>query len=118
MAAGAAEAIKIIQTEPERREKLHQNAAWLREKLTAMGLDIGQSNTYIIPIMLGSSEKALAISDALYRAGYYLAAIRPPTVSPGTARLRLSVQSAHASYQLEGLCQALAEAKGLSSEVR
>jgi 8-amino-7-oxononanoate synthase len=118
LAAGAAEAIKIIQTEPERREKLHQNAAWLREKLTAMGLDIGQSNTYIIPIMLGSSEKALAISDALYRAGYYVAAIRPPTVSPGTARLRLSVQSAHASCQLEGLCQALAEAKGLSSEDR
>ncbi|HDS85013.1 MAG TPA: 8-amino-7-oxononanoate synthase [Phycisphaerales bacterium] len=107
IAAGATEALNLIQSEPQRRVRLQQNAARLREQLTGIGLDIGQSTTHIIPILLGSSEKALAVSAALYEAGYYVAAIRPPTVPPGSARLRLSVQSGHTHAQLEGLCRAI-----------
>jgi len=107
IAAGATEALNLIQTEPQRRVRLQQNAARLREQLTGMGLDIGPGTTHIIPILLGSSETALAVSAALYEAGYYVAAIRPPTVPPGSARLRLSVQSGHTHAHLEGLCRAI-----------
>ena len=68
------------------------------------------------PVLLGEAEKALAVSKALYEAGYYVAAIRPPTVPANTARLRISVQSDHTAAHREGLCQALA--KALSLEAR
>ncbi len=107
IAAGAVEALSIIQAEPQRRQRLQDNAAYLREQLTRMGLDIGQSTTHVIPVLLGASETALAVSSALYEAGYYAAAIRPPTVPPNTARLRISVQADHSRDHLDGFCKAL-----------
>lgn len=107
IAAGAAKAISIIEAEPERRRRLHDAAALLRARLTAMGLDIGQSTTHIVPVLLGEAEKAMAVSKSLYEAGYYVVAIRPPTVPPRTARLRISVQADHTQAQITGLCEAL-----------
>jgi len=108
MAAGAIEAINIIRTEPQRRQHLNATANAMRRRLSAMGLDIGGSTTHIIPVILGESEKAMAVSAALYEAGFYVAAIRPPTVPAHTARLRLSVQYAHTQAHCDGLCDALA----------
>lgn len=107
IAAGAAKAISIIEAEPERRRRLNDAAALLRARLTAIGLDIGQSTTHIVPVVLGEAEKAMAVSKSLYEAGYYVVAIRPPTVPPRTARLRISVQADHAQAQITGLCEAL-----------
>ena len=110
IAAGASKAIDIIRSEPQRRERLQSAAAYLRERFLAMGLDIGHSTTHIIPVLLGTSKRAIAISAMLYEAGYYVAAIRPPTVPPNTARLRISVQADHSCAHLEGLCRAMADA--------
>ncbi len=107
IAAGVTEAIRIIQSEPQRRQRLQDNAAYLRKRFSAMGLDIGDSSTHIIPVLLGQSDRALAVSTALFEAGYYAAAIRPPTVPPDTARLRISVQADHTEAQMAGLCAAL-----------
>lgn len=107
IAAGAVKAIEIIQSEPERRLRLKTAAQFLRQRFSAMGLDIGHSTTHIIPVLLGQAQRAVAVSRALYEAGYYVAAIRPPTVPAGTARLRVSVQADHTAAQLEGLCTVL-----------
>jgi 8-amino-7-oxononanoate synthase len=72
-----------------------------------MGLDIGNSTTQIIPIILGDSAKALDISRKLFEADFSISAIRPPTVPPGTARLRVSVQADHMQEQLDGLWKIL-----------
>lgn len=110
IAAGAKKAIEIIRTEPQRRQRLNAIADTLRQRLAAMGQDIGSSTTHIIPIRLGESDRAVALSTALYEAGFYVAAIRPPTVPPHTARLRVSVQCDHTQAHCDGLCQALAKA--------
>jgi len=107
VAAAALKSLEIIQAEPERRKKLQDNAAFLRNAFVEMGLDIANSTTQIIPVILGDSAKALEVSQKLYDAGYFISAIRPPTVPPGTARLRVSAQSKHTQEQLEGLCEAL-----------
>ncbi len=108
MVAGAAlKAIEIIQAEPDRRKRLQDNAEFLRKEFQAMGLDIGNSTSQIIPVILGESAKALEVSKKLFEEGYFVSAIRPPTVPPATARLRVSVQSGHTQDQLDGLCKVL-----------
>jgi 8-amino-7-oxononanoate synthase len=107
IAAGAVKAIEIIQSEPQRRERLQAGAESLRQRFSEMGLDIGQSTTHIIPVLLGDAQKAVAVSKSLSEAGFCVSAIRPPTVPPHTARLRISVQSDHTQAQREGLCKAL-----------
>lgn len=107
IAAAVLKALDIIRTEPGRRRRLQKNAAFLRDEFGGMGLDIGQSTTQIIPVIIGDTQKAVDVSRRLCDAGYFISAIRPPTVPPGTARLRISVQSAHTQEQLEGLCAAL-----------
>lgn len=107
IACAALKALDIIRTEPARRRRLQKNAAFLREEFQMMELNIGNSTTQIIPVIIGDSQKAVDISKRLFDAGYFISAIRPPTVPPGTARLRISVQSAHTQEQLDGLCKAL-----------
>ncbi|MHC4951160.1 MAG: aminotransferase class I/II-fold pyridoxal phosphate-dependent enzyme, partial [Planctomycetota bacterium] len=92
---------------PKRRKRLNDNAAYLRSRFTEMNLDIGNSTTQIIPVILGDSAKALEVSQKLYDSGFLLSAIRPPTVPQGTARLRVSVQANHTLRQLDGLCENL-----------
>jgi len=102
-------ALDIVKTEPARREKLAANAKYLRAKLNKLGLDTGKSTTHIIPVIIGSSEGTLAVSKELYDRGFFIAAIRPPTVPADSARLRISVQSDHTTEQLDGLCDVLKE---------
>ena len=72
-----------------------------------LGLDIGNSTTHIIPVILGSEQKALETAARLFEKGFFVSAIRPPTVPPGTSRLRISVQAEHTQDQLNALCEAL-----------
>jgi len=108
-AAAALAAIRIIQNEPQRRQQLRENAAYLRNQLTKMGLNIGHTASQIIPAIIGESEKALLWSSRLEAEGYFVTAIRPPTVPKGAARLRLSVQYAHTKEQMDGLCRVLSQ---------
>ena len=107
VAAAALKSLDIIQSEPKRRKRLNDNAAYLRSRFTEMNLDIGNSTTQIIPVILGDSAKTLEVSQKLYDSGFLLSAIRPPTVPQGTARLRVSVQANHTLRQLDGLCENL-----------
>jgi len=107
--AAAMAAIEIIKTEPQRRKNLQTNARYLRNKLKKLGLNIGDSTTHIIPVIIGESTKALTISKKLYERGFFITAIRPPTVPQGSARLRISVQSDHTQKQLDALCDAISK---------
>jgi len=107
--AAALAALEVVRSEPQRRQELSENAAYLRKRLTAQGLNIGKSSTYIIPVIIGDSHDALAAADGLFEKGFLLVAIRPPTVPPNTARLRISVQAGHSRDQLDALADALTE---------
>ena len=105
--AAISAALEIVKAEPQRREKLAANAKYLRNKLNELGLDTGASSTHIIPLIIGSAEKATAVSKKLFEKGFFVAAIRPPTVPSGSARLRISLQSGHTIDQIDSLVDAI-----------
>lgn len=109
LCAGALRALDIIRSEPERRDRLIANADYIRNKLRDAGLNIGSSTTYIIPVIIGSAADALSISKTLYDKGFFVPAIRPPTVPAGSSRLRISIQAQHTKEQMDGLCEAIKE---------
>jgi 8-amino-7-oxononanoate synthase len=86
---------------------LKQNANTLRKILSQSGLNIGNSTTHILPVIVGSAEKTVRIAKNLLADGFFCTAIRPPTVPAGTERLRISVQCEHSQKQLTGLCETL-----------
>ncbi len=109
--AGAARAsLRIVQAEPERRERLLAAVARLRTGSAQLGIALAESTTPIQPLVLGEERRVLAVSSALFQRGYWVAAIRPPTVPRGTARLRITLSAGHGAQQIDGLLEALAAA--------
>jgi len=94
VAAGVEASLAVIAAEPERRHTLRASAARLRASLAARGMPVEAGDSPIIPIVLGTAERALTVADALQARGFDVRAIRPPTVPAGTARLRVSVHLA------------------------
>jgi 8-amino-7-oxononanoate synthase len=85
--------LTLIEQEPERRERVRELAACLRAHLTAAGIPIGPGTSHIVPVLIGDNDTAVALAGMLQRDGFDVRAIRPPTVPPGTARLRVSVNA-------------------------
>jgi 8-amino-7-oxononanoate synthase len=85
VAAALDASLDVIEGEPQRRARLLELAAYLRRRLDMQG------TSQIVPVMLGSNERAVAVAEELQREGFDARAIRPPTVPEGTARLRISV---------------------------
>ncbi len=75
-----------------RASELFARAARFRARLGAAGLDTGASEGCIVPVMLGTSRRALDVAEALQAAGFDVRAVRPPTVPEGSARLRITVR--------------------------
>jgi len=100
-------ALDIVRSEPDRRRQCLANATRLRESLIRTGHDVGRSSTQIIPILLGSAARALDLSRRCADAGLLVPAIRPPTVSVETARLRVSVMATHEWADLQRLIDLL-----------
>jgi 8-amino-7-oxononanoate synthase len=63
----------------------------LRKLISEIGFEVEQTDSPIIPIIIGKNDQAMTVADELQRAGFDVRAIRPPTVPTGTARLRISV---------------------------
>jgi glycine C-acetyltransferase/8-amino-7-oxononanoate synthase len=98
--AGALAALELLVEQPERVFKLQRNARLLRQELADEGIDI-QSETQILPIVIGSASAAVAASERLLERGIFAQAIRPPTVPEGTSRLRLAVMASHSAAELK-----------------
>ena len=107
VAAATRRALRIVREEPWRRAALQDRIAQFRDGAARRGLAVMPSSTPIQPLVLGSETAALAASHRLAEAGYRVAAIRPPTVPAGTARLRITLSAAHSPQQVESLLAAL-----------
>jgi len=86
-------ALGLARVAESERAHLRHIALALREELAAAGLNSGTSVTHIVPVIVGGDEIALHVARGLQRSGFAVKAIRPPTVPPGTARLRVSLTS-------------------------
>lgn len=89
------------------RGHLQQQAERLRALLNRAGLDTGASSTQIVPVILGSEDRALAVAAALEAEGFLGVAIRPPTVPTGTSRIRFALSALHSAEQVEALAAAV-----------
>lgn len=86
------EALNILDDEPDRRERLRRAARTLREMLAPLGVpSFDEHPTHILPIILGDTDRATRARDALAGRGILTALVRPPTVPPGSSRLRMSL---------------------------
>lgn len=102
--------LDVIADEPWRRATLLANAGALRARLRALGVEIGEGRSQIIPVPIGPNDAALAVAAALQHDGFDVRAIRPPTVPAGTARLRVSVNIGVDTETLERFAVRLAAA--------
>ncbi|MFQ5757168.1 MAG: 8-amino-7-oxononanoate synthase, partial [Acidiferrobacterales bacterium] len=82
--------LQIVRSEDWRRERLQSLVDRFVERATDMGLSLAGARTPIQPVILGSPEAAVAASRTLREQGILVPAIRPPTVAPGTSRLRIT----------------------------
>jgi glycine C-acetyltransferase len=110
--AAAKRAVEIVEQEPERRARLHVNAAFLRDGLKETGLDTMESATPIIPVIVGSAEKTMEMAVRLLEKGLFIQGIRPPTVPENTARLRVTVTADHTREDLEYALKTIKEVFG------
>jgi 8-amino-7-oxononanoate synthase len=104
--------LAIIESEPERRERLLERIDRFRAGARSLRWRLLPSETAIQPLILGANAAALRVSEALWRRGLWVPAIRPPTVPRGSARLRITLSAAHAESDVDALLAALAEIAG------
>ena len=109
VACATLKSLELLRSEYWRREHLNRLIARFRQGAAEIGLSLMDSPTPIQPILIGSSERALALSAALKARGILVGAIRPPTVPVGSARLRVTFSASHGEAQVEHLLDVLAE---------
>lgn len=110
-AAASLAAVRLARHEHWRRERLTALVQRFRTRALGQGLDLMASDTPIQPLRCGDNATALALSAALDAAGFWVTAIRPPTVPEGQARLRITLSAAHADADVDALVDALARAR-------
>jgi len=108
LAAASHGALTMVQEEEWRREKLHELIAYFRERAASWGVSCLNSLSPIQSIIVGDNDKAVALSEALLKKGFFVKAIRPPSVPPNTARLRVTLNATHTQKNIEDLLRALA----------
>lgn len=106
--SAAITAFDIIEKEPSIRERLWENIHYLKNGLN--GFDTFGSTTQIIPVAVGNEAKTMEISKRLLENGVFIQGIRPPTVPPGTSRLRITVMASHTRADLDKAAASIKEA--------
>lgn len=106
MAANLA-GIELIENEPDRVKNLQDNVVYFCNCLRAAGIDV-TSDTAIIPIIIGDEKKAMEVSEKLLSSGFYISAIRYPTVAKGQARLRVALMATHTRDELKTAAELIA----------
>jgi len=107
VAAATREALRIVDRDSSPRERVHALTQRFRRGASQLGLALGDSPTPIQPLLLGDAARCLAASQRLMDRGYWVAAIRSPTVPVGTERLRINLSAAHEEHEVDGLLDAL-----------
>ena len=109
--ASAIAAFDVIEKEPDRRAQLWENRRYLSRGLAELGFDTMNSKTPILPVNFQDQATAWEFSEALYRQGILIPAIRPPTVPKGTSRIRITVMATHTQSDLKRALEALAHTR-------
>lgn len=109
VAAATRKSLQLLESENWRREKLQNLIALFRKGAAELGLNLMESITAIQPVIVGSSEQALSLSEKLYEKNILISAIRPPTVPEGTARLRITFSATHTEEHVKKLLTVLDE---------
>lgn len=108
--AAALAALELLQSEPERVERLRSNASVLREGLAAEGLAVAGDGTQIVPVAVGDAAPAMELSERLLERGVFAQGIRPPTVPEGSSRLRFAAMATHEPEDLRRAARLAGEA--------
>jgi 8-amino-7-oxononanoate synthase len=101
--------LALIRHERARHERLAASIARFRALVPGLAGHLLPSATPIQPLVVGANAAAVSLSAALWERGFWVPAIRPPTVPAGTARLRIALSAAHAPEDVDALAQALVE---------
>ena len=100
VAAACIEALNILEEEPELVDRLWDRTRFFKQGLTELGLDTGESETPITPIIAGEETTAVALSKGLWEEGVFTPAIVFPTVPKGRSRVRTIVTAEHTEEDL------------------
>ena len=103
------QALRLLQDESWRRERLRENIDWFVSRAITAGIPLLPSTSAIQPLLIGANQAALQAQEALRQQGLLVVAIRPPTVPEGTARLRITLSAVHSKQQLQQLLAALSQ---------
>ena len=103
-------ALDLLEQEPWRRDRVLELAEDVRQRLRQGGANCLDSRGPVVPVQIGDNQRALQLASLLQAEGFDVRAIRPPTVAPGTARLRLSIHADHRPDDLQRLVGRLLEA--------
>jgi len=109
--AMAIAAIDLCYKEPQRRLALWHNCRALRDGLKRLGFSLGESQNQIQPLIIGDAQRCMAFSEGLLRKAVFAQGIRPPTVPPGTSRLRITLMATHTHEHLHHALKAFEEVK-------
>jgi 8-amino-7-oxononanoate synthase len=108
--AAALAALELLEAEPERVRALSANAATLRNGLIAEGLAAAGGRSQIVPLEVGDAARTMELCERLLERGVFAQGIRPPTVPPGSSRLRFSVMATHEPADLREAARLAGEA--------
>ena len=109
LASALAASLALIRSDTARRDRLFASIARWRAMASTLRWPLLPSITPIQPLIVGGAGEALGVSEALWERGIWVPAIRPPTVRPGSARLRITLSAAHSEADVDRLVGALAE---------
>jgi 8-amino-7-oxononanoate synthase len=107
IAAATRQALALATREPWRRERVLQLARRFSQAARQLNLPVMPSATPIQPVLLGSTARVLRAQEELLQAGFWVVAIRPPTVASGSSRLRVALSAGHSEDQVDALVHAL-----------
>jgi 8-amino-7-oxononanoate synthase len=108
--AGALAALELLQERPHRVERLNANARALRRALAREGFAVAEGDMHIVPLVVGDERDTLRLCQETIERGVFAQAIRPPTVAPGTSRLRLAAMASHTATDMRMAAEVLAAA--------
>jgi glycine C-acetyltransferase len=108
----ALKALEILEREPERVARLHENVRSMRDGLRSLGYEVVDSPTGIIPILIGDTAAAIRLSDRLLEMGVFVVGFGFPVVPEGHARLRVQMSAAHTDTHIARSLEAFATLRG------
>jgi len=110
---GSIAALDLVQNDASYVERLHDNTRYFRSQLTAKGVTVREGIHPIVPIIIGDTAKAIAMSEELLRRGVYVSGFGFPVVPQGQARLRCQISAAHTREHLDRAIAAIVEVTGV-----